>query len=89
MALRAEVPAARPDRSPADVAQRRSITDQARAANARQGYVYDAELEAINDAYVVGDLMSEECSAAVDALTADQVAAFKAAEAAKVQAERR
>tara|TARA_R110002020_G_scaffold25225_19_gene82211 strand:- start:1258 stop:1578 length:321 start_codon:yes stop_codon:yes gene_type:complete len=89
MALRAEVAAPRPDRSTAAVAQRRSIVDQSRASNVRQGYVHDAELEAINEAYVVGDLTSEECSAAIDALIADQIAAFKAADAAEAKAERR
>lgn len=89
MAVRAAVHEPRPDRSPAAVAQRRSITEQARASNARQGYVHDAELEAINDAYVVGDLTSDECSAAIDALIAEQVAAFRAADAAEAEAERR
>lgn len=89
MALRAETAASRPDRSSAAVAQRRSIIDQARASNARQGYVHDAELEAINDAYVVGDLTSKQCSGAIDAVIGDQVAAFKAADAAEAQAEGR
>lgn len=86
MAVHAAIEAHRPDRSPAAVAQRRSIVDQARAANARQGYTHDAELEAVNEAYVVGDLTSDECSAAIDALISAQVAAFKAADAAEAKA---
>ncbi|EIH4640135.1 TPA: hypothetical protein GF216_004995 [Escherichia coli] len=34
----------RPDRSPEAVARRRKATDQARAANVRQGYVFDGRV---------------------------------------------
>lgn len=89
MAVRAVVQYPRPDRSPAAVAQRRSITDQARASNARQGYINDSDLEALVEAYVAGDLTLEEKGEAVRLLSAERVAAYKAADAAETQAERR
>lgn len=89
MAVRAAIHDPRPDRSPAAVAHRRSITDQARAANARQGYTHDPELEALVEAYVACDMTLEEKGEAIDALVAAQVAAFKAADAAEAREERR
>ena len=46
----------RPDRSPEAVAQRQCAADESRAANVRQGYVHDEELEAGKARYVAGDL---------------------------------
>lgn len=89
MAVRAAIHDPRPDRSPAAVAHRRSITDQARASNARQGYTHDPELEALVEAYVAGDMTLEEKGEAIDALVAAQVAAFKTADAAEAREERR
>lgn len=89
MAVRAAIHDPRPDRSPAAVAHRRSITDQARASNARQGYTHDPELEELVEAYVAGDMTLEEKGEAIDALVAAQVAAFKTADAAEAREERR
>jgi hypothetical protein len=50
----------RPDRSPEAVARRRKATDQARAANIRQGYTFDPVLEEATAAYVAGDITREE-----------------------------
>ncbi|BBD41445.1 MULTISPECIES: antitoxin VbhA family protein [Phyllobacteriaceae] len=50
----------RPDRSPEAVAKRRKATDQARAANIRQGYTHDPVLEEATAAYVAGDITREE-----------------------------
>lgn len=50
----------RPSRSPEAVAKRKLATDQARAANIRQGYVHDPLLEEATAAYVAGDLTREE-----------------------------
>lgn len=51
---------ARPDRSPEATAKRKKATDQARAANIRQGYTHDPVLEAANTRYVAGEITSEE-----------------------------
>ncbi|MBX4911697.1 MULTISPECIES: antitoxin VbhA family protein [Rhizobiaceae] len=50
----------RPDRSPEAVARRKKATDQARAANIRQGYTYDPVLEDATAAYVAGEITREE-----------------------------
>ncbi|MBP2450115.1 antitoxin VbhA family protein [Rhizobium mongolense] len=50
----------RPDRSPEAVAKRKKATDQARAANIRQGYTYDPVLEDATAAYVAGEITREE-----------------------------
>ncbi|KAB2677749.1 MULTISPECIES: antitoxin VbhA family protein [Brucella/Ochrobactrum group] len=55
----------RPDRSPEAVARRRKATDQARAANMRQGYVFDPVLEAATEAYVAGEITRDEYRARV------------------------
>lgn len=55
----------RPDRSPEAIARRRKATDQARAANIRQGYVHDPVLEQATEAYVAGDITREEYKARV------------------------
>jgi hypothetical protein len=52
--------APRLDRSPEAVAKRKKATDQARAANMRQGYVHDPLLEAATAAYVAGDITRDE-----------------------------
>lgn len=52
--------ATRPDRSPEAVARRKNSTDQARAMNMRQGYVWDEEFEQLTAAYVAGDITKEE-----------------------------
>ena len=54
------VHATRPDRSPEAVARRKNSTDQARAMNMRQGYVWDEELEDAIGRYVAGDITSKE-----------------------------
>jgi hypothetical protein len=51
---------ARPDRSQGAIAKRKKATDQARAANIRQGYTHDPVLEAANARYVAGEITSEE-----------------------------
>ncbi len=40
--------------------QAQKATDQARAANMRQGYVHDPLLEAATAAYVAGDITRDE-----------------------------
>jgi hypothetical protein len=50
----------RPDRSPEAVARRRKATDQARAANVRQGYTNDPRLDAANERYVAGEITLDE-----------------------------
>ncbi|WP_114217106.1 antitoxin VbhA family protein [Ochrobactrum sp. 3-3] len=55
----------RPDRSPEAVARRKKATDQARAANIRQGYTYDPLLEEATAAFVAGDITMEEYQARV------------------------
>ena len=57
--------APRPDRSPEAVAKRKKATDQARAANMRQGYVHDPLLEAATAAYVAGEISRDEYKARV------------------------
>ena len=59
------VHAPRPDRSPEAVARRKKATDQARAANMRQGYVHDPLLEAATAAYVAGEITRDEYKARV------------------------
>lgn len=54
------IDAARPDRSPEAVAARKKASDQARAANMRQGYTSDPVLEEAKARYVAGDITSEE-----------------------------
>jgi len=54
------VHAPRPDRSPEAVARRKKATDQARAANMRQGYIHDSLLEEATAAYVAGDITRDE-----------------------------
>jgi len=49
-----------PDRSPEAIKRRRKSTDQARAANMRQGYVFDPVLESATEAYVMGEITREE-----------------------------
>ncbi|TIS88472.1 MAG: hypothetical protein E5V54_33300 [Mesorhizobium sp.] len=56
---------ARPDRSPEAIARRKKATDQARAANIRQGYTYDPLLEEATAAYVAGDISRDEYRARV------------------------
>lgn len=56
---------ARSDRSPEAVAHRRKATDQARAANMRQGYVFDPVLEAATEAYVAGEITQDEYRARI------------------------
>jgi len=51
---------ARPDRSPEAIKRRRKSTDQARAANMRQGYVFDPVLESATEAYVMGEITRDE-----------------------------
>ncbi|PII39355.1 hypothetical protein T190_06930 [Sinorhizobium meliloti CCBAU 01290] len=46
----------RPDRSPEAIEKRRKATEQARAANIRQGYVHDPVLEAANARFIAGDI---------------------------------
>ncbi|WP_087004755.1 antitoxin VbhA family protein [Rhizobium sullae] len=55
----------RPDRSPEAIARRKKATDQARAANIRQGYSYDPLLEEATAAYVAGDIGRDEYRARV------------------------
>jgi hypothetical protein len=55
----------RPDRSPEAVAARKRATDQARAMNARQGYVHDPLLEDATASYVAGDLTRDEYRARI------------------------
>jgi hypothetical protein len=55
----------RPDRSTEAVARRKKATDQARAANIRQGYTYDPLLEEATAAYVAGDITRDEYRARV------------------------
>lgn len=55
----------RPDRSPEAIAKRKKATDQARAANIRQGYTYDPLLEEATAAYVAGDIGRDEYGARV------------------------
>ncbi|PYE87221.1 antitoxin VbhA family protein [Phyllobacterium leguminum] len=54
------VHARRPDRSPAAIAKRQKATEQARAANIRQGYKHDPVLEAANARYVAGEITIDE-----------------------------
>jgi Antitoxin VbhA len=42
------------------VAERKKVTDFARAANMRQGYVRDPVLEAANDRFVAGEITLDE-----------------------------
>lgn len=49
-----------PDRSPEAIAKRKWATDQARAANMRQGYIHDPVLEDATAAYVAGDITRDE-----------------------------
>ncbi|RWC69591.1 MAG: hypothetical protein EOS71_27955 [Mesorhizobium sp.] len=56
---------ARPDRSPEAIARRKKATDQARAANIRQGYTHDPLLEEATAAYVAGDISRDEYRARV------------------------
>ncbi|WP_164749392.1 antitoxin VbhA family protein, partial [Mesorhizobium sp. M1A.F.Ca.IN.020.04.1.1] len=44
---------------------RKKATDQARAANIRQGYTYDPLLEEATAAYVAGDISRDEYRARV------------------------
>ncbi|MEL4376606.1 antitoxin VbhA family protein [Ochrobactrum cytisi] len=55
----------RPDLCPEAVAKRKKATDQARAANMRQGYLHDPLLEATTAAYVAGDITRDEYKARV------------------------
>ncbi|WEK02981.1 MAG: hypothetical protein P0Y65_12265 [Candidatus Devosia phytovorans] len=48
------------DRSPEAVAARKKSTDQARAMNMRQGYVWDPVLEELTALYVAGDITIDE-----------------------------
>lgn len=50
----------RPDRSPEAIAKRRHATDEARAANQRQGYKHDPLLEDATERYVAGDITRDQ-----------------------------
>ncbi|MDW9619304.1 hypothetical protein [Sinorhizobium meliloti] len=50
----------RRDRSPEAIEKRRKATEQARAANIRQGYVHDPVLEAASARFIAGDITTEE-----------------------------
>lgn len=52
--------AGRPLISPEESARRRDAIDWARAANIRQGYVYDPVLEDANERYVRGEITLDQ-----------------------------